>query len=88
MAKNNNNNKRLYANITTTVAVAIFIFACTCLNRQLSQLDARLRAVEVKVAEIATVLGVRTGPLSSSAGRQDRHRPADPNKAGPIRLIP
>ena len=88
MAKNNNNNKRLYANITTTVAVAIFIFACTCLNRQLSQLDARLRAVEVKVAEIAAVLGIRDGQQTSSAGRLNRLRPADPNKAGTVRLIP
>lgn len=65
MVKDKNN----FGNIIATIAVAVGILFATMLNRQINSLDTRLRAVEVRVAEIATVLGIeRAGPAGGIAG--------------------
>lgn len=59
-----------YANIITTIAVAVVVTVCTMINNRLNDITTRLRAVEIRVTAIATVLGISQGQLNQAAREQ------------------
>ena len=66
-----NNGKPNYGHIITTIGVALFVLCFTLISSQLNSLDMRIRALEIKVAEIAVRLGIdQAGQQKLSTGPQ------------------
>jgi hypothetical protein len=60
------NNKTRFSNIITTIAIAVFLVFWTLIDRRLSNLESRMRSLELQVTAISVQLGIDTGKQYSS----------------------
>lgn len=63
-----------YGNIITRLAIVAFLFLWMLIDRRLSNLEHRMRCLELQVTAISVELGVDTDAMiSSSQARQQQH---------------
>jgi len=55
------NNKTKFGNIITTIAIAVFFVFWTLIDRRLSNLESRMRSLELQVTAISVQLGIEPG---------------------------
>ena len=60
------NNKTRFGNIITTIAIAVFLVFWTLIDRRLSNLESRMRSLELQVTAISVKLGIDTNKQYSS----------------------
>ena len=68
-----NSNKTRFGNIITTIAIAVFVIFWTLIDRRLSNLEARMRSLELQVTAISVQLGIEPGKQYGSSTASPLH---------------
>ena len=67
------NNKTRFGNIITTIAIAVFLVFWTLIDCRLSNLESRMRSLELQVTAISVQLGIDTTRQLSSDKAEPLH---------------
>lgn len=68
-----NSNKTRFGNIITTIAIVVFLTFWTLIDRRLSNLEARMRSLELQVTAISVKLGIDPSKQYSSSTASPLH---------------